>query len=133
MSPVLDRSAFAERSADGADLLHDVRAPLNSSELARRRFRGMARVAGLVLTGYPGAPKSTRQLQASAGLFYDVFRPHDPANRLLVQADAEVLAQELDLAQLGACLARIVADADADADADACVGDEAAATDLPRS
>lgn len=67
----------------------------------------MARVAGLVFTGYPGAPKSTRQLRASAGLFYDVFRRHDPANRLLGQADAEVLAQELDPAQLGARLARL--------------------------
>jgi ATP-dependent Lhr-like helicase len=107
LGPVLDRSAFAERSADGADLLHDVLASLNSSELARRRFREIARVAGLVFTGYPGAPKSTRQLQASSGLFYDVFRQYDPANRLLGQADAEVLAQELDLAQLGACLARL--------------------------
>ncbi len=67
----------------------------------------MARVAGLVFTGYPGANKSTRQLQASSGLFYDVFRQHDAANRLLGQANAEVLAQELDLVQLGACLARL--------------------------
>ena len=107
LAPVLDRSAFAERSADGADLLHDVLASLNSSELARRRFREIARVAGLVFTGYPGAPKSTKQLQASSGLFYDVFRQYDPANRLLGQADAEVLAQELDIGQLGDCLARL--------------------------
>lgn len=107
LGAVLDRSAFAERSADGADLLHDVLASLNSSELARRRFREIARVAGLVFTGYPGAPKSSKQLQASSGLFFDVFRQHDPANRLLGQADAEVLAQELDLARLGACLARL--------------------------
>ena len=80
---------------------------LNSSELARRRFREIARVAGLVFTGYPGAPKSARQLQASSSLFYDVFRQYDPANRLLGQADAEVLAQELDLQQLSACLARL--------------------------
>jgi len=107
LAPVLDRSAFAERSADGADLLHDVLASLNSSELARRRFREIARVAGLVFTGYPGAPKSTKQLQASSGLFYDVFRQYDPTNRLLGQADAEVLAQELDIGQLAACLARL--------------------------
>ncbi len=107
LAAVLDRSAFAERSADGADLLHDVLASLNSSELARRRFREIARVAGLVFTGYPGAPKSSKQLQASSGLFYDVFRQYDPANRLLGQADAEVLAQELDIGALGACLARL--------------------------
>ena len=105
--PVLDQTAFADSTAGGGDLLHDVLASLNSSELARRRFREIARVAGLVFTGYPGAPKSTKQLQASSGLFYDVFRQYDPANRLLGQADAEVLAQELDLAHLRACLARL--------------------------
>lgn len=91
----------------GPNLLADVLASLNSSELARRRFREIARVAGLVFSGYPGAPKSTRQLQASAGLFYDVFRQHDPGNRLLHQADAEVLAQELDIRQLGDALDRL--------------------------
>jgi len=103
MASVVDKSALAS----GDDLLHDVLASLNSSELARRRFREIARVAGLVFTGYPGAPKSTRQLQASSGLFYDVFRQYDPDNRLLGQADAEVLAQELDLRQLAACLQRL--------------------------
>ena len=80
---------------------------MNNSALARRRFREIARVAGLVFTGYPGAPKSSQQLQASSSLLYDVFRQYDPANRLLGQADAEVLAQELDLQQLAACLARL--------------------------
>jgi Lhr-like helicase len=61
LSTVLDQSVFDP----GPDLLADVLASLNSSELARRRFREIARVAGLVFTGYPGAPKSTRQLQAS--------------------------------------------------------------------
>jgi ATP-dependent Lhr-like helicase len=36
-----------------------------------------------------------------------VFRQYDPANRLLGQADGEVLAQELDLVALAACLARL--------------------------
>ena len=100
LSSVFDQTALAS----GPGLLADVLASLNSSELARRRFREIARVAGLVFTGYPGAPKSTRQLQASSGLFYDVFRQYDPANRLLGQADAEVLAQELDVRQLQASL-----------------------------
>ncbi|MBI3367102.1 MAG: DNA ligase-associated DEXH box helicase, partial [Burkholderiales bacterium] len=103
ITAVLDRSAFAT----GADLLHDVMASLNSSELALRRFREIARVAGLVFTGYPGAPKSTKQLQASSSLFYEVFRKYDPANKLLGQAEAEVMAQELDLRRLSASLARM--------------------------
>ncbi len=90
-------------------LLEDVLASLNAGELAQRRFREIARVAGLVFTGYPGAPKSTRQLQASSSLFYEVFRKYDAGNRLLSQADAEVLAQELDLAHLEATLRRLAA------------------------
>jgi ATP-dependent Lhr-like helicase len=94
-------------TADG--LLADVLASLNSGQLAQRRFREIARIAGLVSGGYPGAPKSLRQLQASSSLFYEVFRKYDAGNRLLAQAEAEVLAQELDAARLAATLARLAA------------------------
>lgn len=100
--PLLDGSAYRR---DG--LLHDVLASLNSGELALRRFREIARVAGLVFTGYPGAPRSTRQLQASSSLFYEVFRKYDAGNLLLTQAQTEVLAQELDIARLAATLERM--------------------------
>ncbi|CAL93062.1 ligase-associated DNA damage response DEXH box helicase [Azoarcus olearius] len=90
---------------EAGDLLGDVLASLNAGELARRRFREIARVSGLVFTGYPGEARSTRQLQASAGLFYEVFRNHDPANLLLDQAEQEVLRQELELGRLEAALA----------------------------
>jgi ATP-dependent helicase Lhr and Lhr-like helicase len=84
-----------------------VLASLNSSELARRRFREIARVAGLIFTGYPGQPKSTRQLQASSSLFYEVFAKYDAGNMLLTQAQTEVLSQELDIQRLSASLARM--------------------------
>ena len=84
----------------GEGLLDEVLASLNSSELARRRFREIARVAGLVFTGYPGQPKSARQLQASSSLFYEVFRQYDAGNRLLGQAEREVLSQELEIDRL---------------------------------
>ena len=87
-----------------ADLLPEVLASLNSGALAQRRFREIARVAGLVFSGYPGAPKSSRQLQASSSLFYEVFRQYDPHNRLLGQAQNEVLAQELELERLASTL-----------------------------
>jgi ATP-dependent Lhr-like helicase len=86
------------------DLMHDVLASLNASELAQRRFREIARVAGLVNTGYPGQPKSTRQLQASSSLFFEVFRKYDAGNLLLTQAEREVLSQELDLSRRHAAL-----------------------------
>ena len=89
------------------DLLHDVLASLNASELARRRFREIARIAGLVFSGYPGAQKSARQLQASSGLFFDVFRQYDPGNLLLTQAEEEVLRQELEVERLQQTLQRL--------------------------
>src|SRR5437868_7536381 len=89
------------------DLLHDVLASLNASELAQRRFREIARVAGLVSTGYPGQPKSTRQLQASSALFFEVFRKYDANNLLLTQAENEVLSQELEISRLGETLRRM--------------------------
>ena len=101
-APLLDQTLFTDDN-----LLHDVLASLNSSELARRRFREIARVAGLVFTGYPGQPKSTRQLQASSSLFYEVFMKYDADNRLLGQAHTEVLSQELDIRRLAASLKRM--------------------------
>ncbi|TCD23876.1 ligase-associated DNA damage response DEXH box helicase [Pseudomonas sp. IC_126] len=89
------------------NLLHDVLASLNAGELARRRFREIARIAGLVFSGYPGAQKSARQLQASSGLFFDVFRQYDPANLLLTQAEEEVLRQELEVERLEQTLSRL--------------------------
>jgi ATP-dependent helicase Lhr and Lhr-like helicase len=102
VTPVRDKSVFGLH-----DLLDDVLASLNSSELAQRRFREIARVAGLVFTGYPGTPKSTRQVQASSSLFFEVFRKYDQNNLLLAQAEREVLSQELEIARLTASLRSI--------------------------
>ena len=86
------------------NLEHDILASLNSSELAARRFREIARVSGLIFQGHPGQQKSARQLQASSGLFYEVFRRHDSGNLLLAQAEEEVMLQELELDRIRAAL-----------------------------
>jgi Lhr-like helicase len=88
-------------------LLHEVLASLNATEMARRRFREIARVSGLIFQSHPGERRSARQLQASAQLFFEVFRKYDDANLLLRQADEEVLSQELDVAQLQSALRRM--------------------------
>ncbi len=85
------------------DLLHCV----NETQMARRQFREIARVAGLVLSGYPGQQKSLRQLQASSELFFDVFQDHDPDNLLLKQARREVLQQQLENERLSTALERL--------------------------
>lgn len=89
---------------DDGHLLEHVLASLNAAELSQRRFRDIARIAGLVFQGFPGGHKSARQLQASSSLFFDVFRKHDAGNLLLTQAQREVLEQELELGRLRATL-----------------------------
>jgi ATP-dependent Lhr-like helicase len=85
---------------DTERLLEDVIDSLNATQLSQQRFREVARIAGLVFPGYPGQPKSNRQLQASSSLFFEVFRKHDAGNLLLTQAEREVMEQELELTRL---------------------------------
>lgn len=78
----------------------DILACLNSVEMAKRQFREVAHIAGLVFQGYPGSRKSARQLQASTGLLFDVFSNYDQDNLLLKQAKAEVLERNLERQRL---------------------------------
>jgi ATP-dependent Lhr-like helicase len=89
------------------NLQPEILASLNASELSQRRFREIARVAGLVFQGYPGAKKTAKQIQASSGLFFEVFRQYDPSNALLKQAYDEVLSQELEHERLAQTLQRM--------------------------
>jgi len=82
-------------------VVDDLACQVNLNELARRQFREIARVAGLLPPSLPGrAPRSMRQLQASSGLLYDVLRRYDPGHVLLAQAEREVFSQQLDLQAL---------------------------------
>lgn len=85
-------------------LVDDMLGALNASEMARRAFREIARVAGLTHQGYPGERRGRGQLQASSDLFYDVFREFDPGNLLLSQAQREVVEGQLDVRRLRAVL-----------------------------
>jgi ATP-dependent Lhr-like helicase len=80
---------------------------MNLSEMDKRQFREVARVAGLIFQGYPGAKKSNRQVQASGGLFYDVFSKYDPNNLLLTQSRREVLDRQLEVTRMVDTLQRI--------------------------
>lgn len=77
---------------------------VNAAELVKRRFRETARIAGLLIQGGARERVSSRSLQASAGLFYEVFARHDPSSLLLEQARREVLEQELELDRIRAAL-----------------------------
>ncbi|MCS4278794.1 ligase-associated DNA damage response DEXH box helicase [Stenotrophomonas rhizophila] len=90
---------------DPEGLLTDLRESLNLGELARRQFRDIARVSGMLVPALPGrTPRSLRQLQASSGLLYDVLRQHDPDHILLTLAEHEVLHDQLDLGSLATTL-----------------------------
>jgi ATP-dependent helicase Lhr and Lhr-like helicase len=89
------------------NLLPDMLASLNAAELSKRQFREIARVAGLVFQGYPGQPKTNRQVQATSGLIYEVFARWDPTNPLLGQSEREVLQRELEFSRLSEALRRI--------------------------
>ena len=104
-----EKKQWQEQAEEGDTLLQEVRASLNATEMAKRRFREIARVSGLIFQSRPGEQRSARQLQASAQLYFEVFRQYDPGNLLLRQADAEVLQQELDMPQLRATLQRLQA------------------------
>jgi ATP-dependent Lhr-like helicase len=92
-------------AADGVE--DDMLAGLNAAELGRRQFREIARVAGLVFQGFPGQGQSSRQLQASSGLLYDVFAEYDPDNPLLRQATREVLERQLEAPRIASALDRL--------------------------
>ena len=86
------------------DLLEAIFHSINTDEIAKRRFRDIARIAGLVFDGYPGRSKSAKQVQASSGLIFEVLENHDKDNLLLDQARREVLEQQLDFERLNSAL-----------------------------
>ena len=89
------------------NLSEDIIDSLNASEMARRQFREIARVSGLVFSRYPGGQKTMRQLQSSASLIFDVLTNYDADNLLLAQARREVLLGQLEEKRLIQTLRRL--------------------------
>ncbi|UTW62021.1 ligase-associated DNA damage response DEXH box helicase [bacterium SCSIO 12741] len=88
-------------------LREDIQRSLNATEMARRRFRDIASIAGLIFQGYPGKQKKTRHVQASSSLFFDVFNEYEGDNLLLLQAYEEAMEFQLEEARLRQVLDRI--------------------------
>lgn len=82
------------------NLLRDVMASVNSTEMARRKFRDIAVISGMVIRTYPGQQKNNKNLQVSSGLIFNVLEDYDPQNLLLKQAYSEVFFQQIDEARL---------------------------------
>ncbi len=91
------------------NLLDDIPASLNATELARRQFREIARISGLIFPGTRDSGNSMKYLQASSSLFYNVFANHEPDNLLLDQAHREVLERQLEYSRLYQALQQLAA------------------------
>ncbi len=105
--PAPIEEALAAGLLSPSNLAEDIPASLNAAEMAKRQFREIARVAGLTFNGYPGQNRTVKQLQASAGLLFDVFMRYDSGNLLLEQARREVLERQLERSRLGQTLERL--------------------------
>ncbi len=106
----LDEALAGERTPplfSTKNLFEDIPASLNAAEMARRQFREIAQIAGLVGSGLPGRRVKSKHLQASSNLFFDVFSRYDANNLLLSQAHREVLEQQLEQSRLAQALERI--------------------------
>jgi ATP-dependent Lhr-like helicase len=103
--PVDDSNVYELFSSE--NLLEDIQRSVNATEMAKRKFRDIAVIGGLIFQGYPGEHKKARHLQASAGLLFNVFNEYEPNNVLIRQAFQEVFSQQMEELRLREMLDRI--------------------------
>jgi len=100
-------AALANNLFGVQNLVADIQRGVNITEMARRRFRDIAGIAGLVFQGYPGRQAKARHLQANSGLFFSVFEDYDKDNLLLKEAYEEVFDFQLEIARMRDAFERI--------------------------
>jgi len=88
-------------------LHQDITAGINVQEMAKRRFRDIAAIAGLVFQGFPQKQMKSKHLQANSGLFFSVFEEYDAQNLLLRQAYDEVFDFQLEEGRMQQAFQRI--------------------------
>ncbi|PBQ33324.1 DNA ligase-associated DEXH box helicase [Sphingobacteriaceae bacterium] len=102
LEAVLDNELFSPEH-----LHDDAFKSMNATEMAKRKFRDIATIAGLIFTGFPGHQKKIRHLQASSQLFFKVFEDYEKDNLLLRQSFDEVLDFQLDITRMQEAFDRI--------------------------
>jgi ATP-dependent helicase Lhr and Lhr-like helicase len=105
--PIPIEEAVETNVLGSENLSHDIQASINSIEMARRKFRDIAAISGLVFKGYPGKPVKDKHLQSSSQLFFEVFHDYDADNLLLRQAYEEVMDFQLEEVRMRRALDRI--------------------------
>ena len=103
--PVDDSNVYDLFSTD--NLFADIQRSVNSTEMARRKFRDIAVIGGLIFQGFPGEHKKARHLQSSASLLFNVFTEYDKENLLVRQAYNEVMEQQMEELRLRTMLERV--------------------------
>lgn len=89
------------------NLMTDVISSINAAEMARRKFRDIAVISGMVVQNFPGQQRSNKSLQSSAGLIFKVLEEHDPNHFLVRQAYTEVFNMQLQEQRLVEAFKRI--------------------------
>jgi len=105
--PVDDSNVYELFSTE--NLFADIQRSVNSTEMARRKFRDISVIGGLIFQGMPGEKVKARHLQNSASLLFNVFTEYDPGNLLIRQAYGEVMEQQMEEERLRSMLERIQA------------------------
>ncbi|WP_109435877.1 ligase-associated DNA damage response DEXH box helicase [Aquimarina sp. AU119] len=102
MQQVIDNDLFTT-----SHLHQDLQKSLNATEMARRKFRDIAVISGMVFTGYPDKILKSKHLQSSSQLLFDVFRDDEPDNLLFKQSFTETFEHQLEEGRLQIALERI--------------------------
>ncbi len=102
MQQVLDNNLFSTEY-----LISDLQKSLNATEMARRKFRDIAVISGLVFTGYPEKGVKMKHLQSSSQLLFNVFKDYEEDNLLYQQAYTETFEHQLEEGRLRIALERI--------------------------
>ncbi|MEQ8904540.1 ligase-associated DNA damage response DEXH box helicase [Ekhidna sp.] len=89
------------------NIFEDINESINMTEMAQRKFRDVATIAGLIFQGYPGKNIKARHLQASSGILYRAFKEYDQNNLLLKQSMEEVMTLQLDQSRFMEAIRRI--------------------------
>ncbi|WP_419870833.1 ligase-associated DNA damage response DEXH box helicase [Chryseobacterium sp. CT-SW4] len=88
-------------------LMRDVVASINATEMARRKFRDIAIISGMVIQNFPGQQRSNKSLQSSSGLIFNVLEDYEPNHFLIRQAYTEVFNMQLQEQRLTDAFKRI--------------------------
>ena len=102
MQQVLDNDLFSAEF-----LMDDLYKSLNATEMARRKFRDIAVIAGMVFTGYPNKLIKSKHLQSSSQLLFSVFKDYEDDNLLYLQSFRETFEHQLEEGRLRMALERI--------------------------